>query len=568
MGPMSEAIKMTDHDPAARSSLRVYLALALVLLAICGVGYPLGFDTPLVRYSYVRRLIQTGIVTAASFGFLVFLWRRNDPAAVISLWLRAAPGKRAAVVGVLAFAATLLVALAALRSVSLSADEAAYVFQADMFAHGKVWVDALPIQPYIWQNYIFVLGGKVISQYPPGWPAVLAVAQVAGMPLVLVNPILGALTLLALWRFAMRQHGREVALIAVALMATSLFFLFNSASFYNGPITALLGVLFVGAVCSFLDRPSVLRAIGLGVWFSAIAATRHLDAILFAVPAAAVMIRRCNARHWSLLPVAALSAAPPLAVMLYYYFVVTGRLFTTPQTLNNPDDRLLGIYWHAGYATKLVALRIFELMEWTSPTAVAAFCWALAQKIRWNRFRFFDFYPVVFLAGYWLYFSDGGLRWGPRYIYPALPFMMLTIADYAWSALRERSQVRFMHLVAVSVVVSALQVPFVAARVREMIDQTEDIAGQVSAAELHHAVVVAISGPGDFWTPAFLDIPSNGPATNGDVIYAHGPRGDVVLPTPAEIDETVQALRAYFPTREIWLYVRDDNVVHGRLVKA
>jgi hypothetical protein len=41
-----------------------------------------------------------------------------------------------------------------------------------------------------------------------------------------------------------------------------------------------------------------------------------------------------------------------------------------------------------------------------------------------------------------------------------------------------------------------------------------------------------------------------------------------VQPTPAEIEQTVKALKAYFPTREIWLYVHDNNTMHGRLVRA
>ena len=470
--------------------------------------------------------------------------------------------------GCLTLLVTILIGVFALEEVPLSGDEGAYVYQADLFAHGQLAASVTPIQPLIAQSYIFPLNGKLVSQYPPGWSAVLAAAEFTGLPLWVVNPIIGAVTLLALWRFTRRQHGREVAAIAVVLVMCSAFFLFNSASYYNGPLVALLGILFAEAVCDFLDRPGVWPAIGMGLWFSAIAVTRHFDAILFAAPAAVVLLKRVRAGTVRYFLIAAAAATPLLAVTIIYYVRVTGILFATPQTLRNPADGLLGGNWHAMRATELLAGRVVELAEWVSPLFDIALAWAWIRKALDKSLRFYDFYPVVFLCGYWLYWSDGGFRWGPRYIYPAFPFMAVTIASFAWPALQRASTAWFARLVAICMIASAIQVPFLVVRARQLVDETQDVPRQIRAAGLHNAVVVVVSGTGTIWTIDIGDLARNGLTLDRDVVLAHGPGLFSSKITPADIARAVDDLRAYFPGRDVWLYYRNEGSAQGRLVKA
>lgn len=551
--------------------LLAYCSFSLVVLAVLTVCFTLKLDTLSAGYSRRLRLVQLGLLIVLPLGLLA--WLRNGQLGLPSLrisrfWSRMS-GAACALGGLLAAA---LIATVILQSVPLSGDEGAYLYQADLFSHGRLWAQLPPIEKYISQSFIFPIGNKLVSQYPPGWPAVLALVQTIGFPTVLVNPMIGALTIVAICRFSAIRHGTEVALLTILITTCSAFFLFNSASFLNETSVALLGVLFVGSASTFIDDPGARAAIAAGFWFSAIAIFRHFDAILFAAPVALVLLRRGGVRHWNLAPLAVAASLPLFVVLFLYYGQITGNPLVVPQTLRSPADGLLGSNWHVVGATEIMLGRLIELGEWISPPFVAVLAWSLLHKLRRGEIRFYDLYGPLFLAGYWLYWSDGGLRWGPRYIYPALPFMALLVAERTCHVLRKAQNwhdAAFVHLVLISIVVAVLQVPFLAVRANELIHQTQDIYQRVRDAGIHNAVVIAISGTGLIWHIDGVDLARNGlTPVDRDVIYAHGPHPLSVRMAPADVEPTVRALREYFPGRQIWLYQRDGAAERGKLVKA
>ncbi|MEW6237927.1 MAG: hypothetical protein AB1656_21270, partial [Candidatus Omnitrophota bacterium] len=76
----------------------------------------------------------------------------------------------------------------ALNNFPNSADEHANLFQAQIFAMGKLTVPAHPQQPYISPFYIVARLDRVFSIFPPGWPAILSLGVMAGAPQI-VNPL-------------------------------------------------------------------------------------------------------------------------------------------------------------------------------------------------------------------------------------------------------------------------------------------------------------------------------------------------------------------------------------------
>ena len=550
-----------------RRALAVYAGFALAVSGVLGVCYALGIDT-FAAPSRALRLVQLGLVTTLSLAFLIYASRRPWPDLALARLLRRPASWLGLCCTALALIGAATMAILVLQAVPLSGDEGAYVFQADLFAHSQLWTLPSPVQQYVSQAYIFPYSGKLISQYPPGWPVVLSLAELAGFPLVLVNPVIGALTVAALYRFAFAQYGREVALLAALATTASAFFLFNSGSFFNGSIVALLGVLFVHSAASFISRPDVRSAMGLGFWFSGIAVVRHYDAVLFTLPVAVAVLWQSTGRHWRFIPLAMLTAAPLIGLLLLYYWQLTGNPLLLPQQLQNPNDALLGPNWRALRATEILIGRLVELAEWVSPPFLVALAWTLSQKFRGRALRFFDLYGLVFLVGYWLFWADGTLRYGPRYIYPSFPFMVLLVVERAWHAMQTAGGLRraaLAHLAVISMVVSALMVPFLAARGREMITQTQDLYYQVRDIGLHNAVIIAVTGAGRIWKIDPADLARNGLILDGDVIYAHGPRLFMGKITPEELQETIEALRAHFPAREIWIYRKDENALQGKL---
>jgi hypothetical protein len=295
-----------------------------------------------------------------------------------------------------------------------------------------------------------------------------------------------------------------------------------------------------------------------------------LDAALFAAPAVVVMLRDGARRHWTLAPLIVLGAVPLLALLLLYYRQITGHPFVLPQTLRDAGDGLLGPKWRIVQSTEILVGRFVELAEWVSPLFVLAFAWAFVLKLRGRALRFYDLYGPLFLIGYWFYWSDGGLRWGARYIYPAFPFMALLVADATWRALQKPTTrvLLLAHLVAASTLVSALQVPFLAARAYQIVSTIQDIFTQVRRADLHNAVVVAAASTGTIWRLFPGDLARNDLNFDADVIYAHSPGLLSKQVTQGELERTVRDLHAYYPTRPIWIYLRQADAREGRLVQA
>lgn len=96
----------------------------------------------------------------------------------------------------------------------ISGDDYSYLYQAKLFAHGKLWAEdiaynqSLPFYDCL-ETYCFRDDqGHRFSKYAPGWPAILAVGQLVHTPW-LVDPVLGALLVFLLLDYSDRRFGRD-----------------------------------------------------------------------------------------------------------------------------------------------------------------------------------------------------------------------------------------------------------------------------------------------------------------------------------------------------------------------
>jgi hypothetical protein len=425
------------------------------------------------------------------------------------------------------------------------------------------------LEKYFEEFYIFDIGGRLVAQYPPGWPAVLAAASMAEIPIALVNPILAAGTILILYVLGLRRYGPATGVLAVCIFTGSAFFIMNSATYFNHPMTTFFGVLFALVVSEYLEDPCVVWAIGAGVTLSAIAATRHYDAVLFPLPAITALVWRWSRRHWRLLPFAIIGALPVIGALVAYYWMVTGNPLQTPQTLVHPWDRPLGPNFSVAGSTEMLFGKGIELAEWTSAPFFAIYLWALGRRAWRRELYWFELYGPIFPLGYWFFWSDGVVRWGPRYIYCAFPFMALTAAAAIRDALAQEDTGWLSRFAAragiLSIIISILQIPFLVSSAGRIVDQFEDVDRQVAAAKLHNALVFVSSGTGEIWHQAVGNLVRNGLTLDGEVIYAHA--GDVLAgqTDPAAAAVAIKDLHAGFPDRNIWVYKRHEGEIHGSL---
>ncbi|HEY8002793.1 MAG TPA: glycosyltransferase family 39 protein, partial [Phenylobacterium sp.] len=243
----------------------------------------------------------------------------------------------------------------------ISDDELAYIFQAQTYAEGRLWVPAPPVSAAVQLPHLFDLQGRWVSQYLPGWPLVMTPAVVIGAPLWLVDPLLAAATLAAFFALARRYVGRETAWLGVALLVANAFFLMTYGSYFNHGFTLLAGISFALFGSRYWESGRARDALLAGVCMGAMGLTRPQNAALFAAPFVAYLALS-NARRRGLFWFG-LGGAPFLAALLAYNAAFTGDPLKPVQAVMVHEPLGVGRWvWF-----KRALQRILRLPEWTSP---------------------------------------------------------------------------------------------------------------------------------------------------------------------------------------------------------
>jgi hypothetical protein len=463
----------------------------------------------------------------------------------------------------LSFALYLVVALVVLRDFPNSADEYGYLFGAETYLKGRLYLDAIPFDEFFGVTYVFSIGDKLVSQYPPGWPGFLAAVKLLGMPFVVAGPLAGAATLLATGGLARAALDERAARVAMVLVAAAPFFVFNAASYFNHMWTALWLVVFALAARRLLDEPSAAAAALLGFAISMAGITRYYSALLAVIPFAVAFLSSGRRAPWRLVPVALAGAAPLAGFLLYYNWRITGDPLLTVTAWGFPYLKL-GL-WGYGIegpnsptrALSIALARVLELGEWTSPVFLLLWAAAFIAAIRRRTAQFTDLMLPIFILGYMLYPDEGGNRYGPRYWFEAFPFMTVTVAalvtEFA-SRYEERRRSVLLHLTAVHLIICAVTLPLLSRFEYEVVTSRLDLYDAVDRAGLHQAIVIVRSGTSELRPMEPGDLTRNGLTFGGDVLYARD----------QDIDN--HRLRDAFPDREIWAYEREPTERYGRLL--
>jgi hypothetical protein len=214
-------------------------------------------------------------------------------------------------------------------------DEVAYWFQAKYFAVGHLWLPAPPDARAFALPHVADTDGKWYSIFPPGWPAVLALAIKAGIP-TLINPLLAGLTIVVLFPLLRRLYGVVTANVACALLALSPMFLLMSGGLMAHPLSALLLVCAIAALHRAWRDRSVWFALLTGVPLGWLTLTRTFEGILVCLAFGVYALTR-----WPFLRanrLIAVSLAVPIsavaigALLLPYQRELTGSALRDPIT--------------------------------------------------------------------------------------------------------------------------------------------------------------------------------------------------------------------------------------------
>ncbi len=336
-----------------------------------------------------------------------------------------------------------------------------YLFQAKTLAAGRLWLPQPVETDAFAMTHLIADGERWYGKFFPGWPAVLAIGVLGGAPW-LVNPVLGALSVLCAHSLAQRIYGRRTANVATLLLVVSPWFLFLSGSLMGHSVSLLCMLIALLAIELQRARRMGGWSLVAGVALGAMFVNRPFDAALFGPIAGlwAIGVTRQRLSLGSLVCIAS-CAALVSSTMLAYDAALTGSAWVAPhrlwaETLFGRGVDVFGFGPNVGIPlwrnvdplpghgiadavlnlNKNLHLIQFELFGWACGSLVFAATFLVS-----GRYEKADFVAVAvvgaIVVGHAFYWAQGGPDFGARYWYLlSFPLVLLSVRGMALACAR------------------------------------------------------------------------------------------------------------------------------------
>ncbi|HLH73769.1 MAG TPA: glycosyltransferase family 39 protein, partial [Chloroflexota bacterium] len=457
----------------------------------------------------------------------------------------------AVVIAGLGFAAGLYVADVVLQRMPHVQDSVAYLFQAKTYAIGRLWVPTPPHPEFFTHEFIVMYHGRWFGKYPPGWPILLALGVLAGVPWI-VSPICGALTLFVVYRIGREIYHPWLGVLAALLGLLSPFWLFLSGSMMSHASGFLFSMLFIWGFwrttrCHGAVWPGLLTGLVLGMGFLIRPFTVLMVALPFGIYATVEVARKPDLGLRRYVPIV-VGALPFVIVFGVYNAYFTGNPFYPTQQLWWPFDQVgfgpdhgpFGFYPVDAFPN--VSRNLQELLEhafgWptflTLSLAMLPFVSGRARTWDWLLAASF----ACLVLGYACWWADG-IMYGPRFYYEGFGSLLIltargvqeafSLTEHGARLVAKGSQTMRLPLARTGILVGlAALIAF--NFLYYFPGQWELYHGYnyvnhskldaVQAAGIHHAVVFADVGPWYAWWEYGMVFSANDPLLQGDVIFA------------------------------------------------
>ncbi len=442
----------------------------------------------------------------------------------------------------------LTLALVAINQIVLldfpnSGDEYVYLYQAQTMAAGRLWNAAPPSPDIFAMNYLVQEPGRAFGSFPPGWPLALALALVLHVPVWLVNPLLGTLTVGLMWALGARLYGPRAGVLAAGLVMVSPFFLFNAASYFSHPLCGAL-LLAAAWLASRDDRTPAWVPLAVGALIGWAVLARYFTGVVCAIPIVLWLLRP-GVAHVRTLVLVALGGLPWVVALMAYNSALSGNpwtLTTTPLTVS--------LWFADGFVLRgadILSTHLLRHLLWTPPVLIIAYLYYLWRGDREARRGALDWMPVLMVATLYFYVERGGNQYGPRFHYEVFLFLAVFVAGHLFrpgSPTLTASQRRLFGLTVISVALMPVSFAGHAVIEQRVIRQRMDPFTQ--AAGLRSALVLIGGRVGTARSMAALDLTRNGIDYSGGVLFGLD-LGETEHCEPA----------ARLPDRTTYLYVWD-----------
>ena len=446
-----------------------------------------------------------------------------------------------------------------------SADEYAYIFQSMTFRAGHLWNDTHPLQEFFNYIHIFAQDGKWVSRFPPGYPIVLAVADLLKIPLWLVNPILSSLVLWIFFIFTKKIHGVTVATIATLSLLFSSFFIMNGASFFSHMLALLFILLFYYHSVLFSDTGRWRYAVLAGIWIGFAFITRPYSAILMAIPLMLFFLFRQPNRTIIGTLFVIVGAIPFLTFLFYYNYEITGDPFTMVTQWLHPNEKIGFVNGHTwDRAIRYTILHLRDMLFWSSPFILFLLIGNIFYVKNKNNGTYsswiileFSIFTIM-VIGYAFYYTYGGNQYGPRFYFEGYPFAIIAVTAMVFGENEKFNKRIYISkvLYVIGFLIAVMLIPFHSWKEHKVIYERTDLYRLSELNKLDNSIVIVSSSTGVVRPMPPGDLIRNGISIDKNILYARD-RGI----------KSYEKLHKFFPTKKIYRYTREKNSSQGRLIE-
>ncbi len=565
-----DKIAATSAQKQAGTGIEKYalLALALVILAvilfifeseILALVLPhLSYDgrKSVAFYTNLFQLISSELFWYAGFIMLFVVIGANVPPSYLTSSIgRSSSIKSAFTVMVSALMMTLVIVYFVFDRFPNSGDEYVYLFQARTMASGQLWEKAHELPQFFHFNHIAQKDGIIVGRFPPGWPAILALAFYADIPASIVNPIFAVIALAIYYTFARRQYSNRVAFCALVALAFTSYFLYFSASYFSH-ISCMVAILaFVACLYRYMDTRAAGYLAVAGLFLGVAAIIRPFTAFLIFLPFLPMLIARYRRKSLPMLFWIGIGALPGMIFLLWYNYAITGDPLLPVTKWTFPNEGLGFVKGHTPLkGVEHLVRQAGMFLYWSSPALLILYIIYLLQKLmnRTDRLRHVEDYAFACLAiGHFFYYEIGGDQYGPRFLLEGLPFLVLFVTRSVLASSSHRATALFV----AGCIYAVVKIPVVSEREQAVVKERTDLYRQVAEHDLKDAVVLLSSYVGDIRPMPVGDLTRNDPLYDTGVLFA------------LDIPGQNAALFEYYPRRDFYRYEWLQSQGKGRLVK-
>jgi hypothetical protein len=456
---------------------------------------------------------------------------------------------------IVSFLLTLLVSFHTLQKFPNSADEYAYIHQAETLSEGKLWQPAHPLTDFFHFNHIAQKDGKMVGRFPPGWPLVLSTAFILGLPPFIVNPLLGLLALILFYTFSRYVYSKQVAVWALISLAITGYFIFNSASFFSHTSCMLFALGFVYCINRDEKNVSIGYRLLAGAFLGMLVISRYFTAVLIFLPFIVYLIHRDRLKVIPLFFWMGLGVLPFLLFLFWYDYTITGNGLLTVTVWTNNEEALGFVHGHTiAKGIDHLIRRTFMFIYWCSPALLILYLFFLIQKVLNKAQRLThpeDYIFLLLIIGYFFYHHIGGNQYGPRFLFEAFPFLIVFVVK---SILEQKAKWAYALFLA-GLIQGIVKIPFIMDREHEIVTERTDVYRLAAESKIENAVILLKTTTGVKRPMPVRDLTRNGQHFEGNILYAES--------IPGKNDE----LMSHYPDRSFFEYTRDREDPDGQLVK-